>query len=221
MDNSKYLKEKEMVFNTTFNLFKSGLIRASSGNISARIEKNELMAITPTGIRYDLLTLEDITVSDWTGSAIDGGKNPSSEFRMHAAIYEAFPDISGIVHTHSPYAITFAALGENVPMISIEGLMVGSNILPVTERFSIPGSRDVGESALEVFHANPGLRGLLLLNHGLINIGESLADAMNLAESIELEAQVYYQARMLGTPRLISEEQRKTILNNYMKGKLK
>jgi len=220
MDN-KYMKHKEMVFNTTINLFKSGLIRASSGNISARIEKEKLMAITPTGIRYDLLNLEDITVCDWAGSVVDGSKNPSSEFRMHAAIYEAFPNINGIVHTHSPFAITFAALGESVPMISIEGLMVGSNILPVTERFSIPGSREVGESALEIFHANYDLRGLLLLNHGLLTIGETLTDAMNLAESIELEAQVYYQARLLGTPRLISEEQRKTIVNSYMKGKLK
>lgn len=216
----KYSKIKEMVYHTSISLYNSGLIKASSGNVSARIENEDLMAITPTGIRYDVLKIEDIVISDWEGSVVEGAKKPSSEFRMHAAIYKTLPNINGIVHTHSPFAITFAALGESLPMVSIEGLMVGSNILPVTEKFSIPGSQDVGDSALAFLKQNPELRGVLLLNHGLLTVGDELIDAMNLAESIELEAQIYYHARLLGTPRLISEEQRKTIINNYMKGKL-
>ena len=59
------------------------------------------------------------------------------------------------------------------------------------------------------------------MNHGLLTIGETLDAAMSLAESIELEAQIYYQARLIGTPKLISEEQRRMILDTYMKGKLK
>lgn len=218
---SNYSEEKKLVYDTTMCLYHSGLIRASSGNVSSRVQNSELMAITPTGVRYDVLKMDDIVVCDLDGVLVEGKMNPSSEFRMHAAIYKAFPHICGVVHTHSPFAITFAALGESIPMVSIEGLMVGSNILPVTERFSIPGSQEVGESALTYFMENPDLRGLILSNHGLLTIGEKLDSAMSLAESIELEAQIYYQTRMIGTPKLISEEQRKIIIETYMKGKLK
>ncbi len=219
--NSNYSEDKKLVYDTTMSLYHAGLIKASSGNVSSRVQNTEFMAITPTGVRYDILKMEDIVICDLDGVLIEGAMKPSSEFRMHAAIYKAFPHINGVVHTHSPFAITFAALGESVPMVSIEGLMVGSNILPVTERFSIPGSEEVGESALTYFKENPDLRGLILSNHGLLTIGEKLAAAMSLAESIELEAQVYYQARLMGTPKLISEEQRKIIIETYMKGKLK
>jgi len=216
-----YSEEKKLVYDTTMSLYHGGFIRASSGNVSSRVQNTEFMAITPTGVRYDLLKVEDIVICDLDGALVEGTLNPSSEFRMHAAIYKAFSHINGVVHTHSPFVITFAALEENIPMVSIEGLMVGSNILPVTERFSIPGSQEVGESALSYFRKNPDLRGLILSNHGLLTIGEKLASAMSLAESIELEAQVYYQAQLIGTPKLISEEQRKIIIETYMKGKLK
>lgn len=209
------------VFETTMALFEEGLIRTSSGNVSMRCPGSEWIAITPTGVRYDELVEEDIVFLHLTEDRREGDRKPSSEYLMHLGIYQNIPEINGIIHTHSPYALTFAALGEPIPMISIEGLLCGANVVPVTKRFCIPGTQDIAHSALELLEEQPNLKAMLLMNHGLITLGESLAQAHCLAESVEREAQVYYQARMLGTPRIIHEEERLAIIKNYIKGQEK
>ena len=205
------------VFETTMVLYEEGLIRTSAGNVSMRCPGSDWIAITPTGLRYDELEEEDIVFLHLTEDRREGDRSPSTEYLMHLGIYQKMPNIGGIVHTHSPYALTFAALGESIPMVSIEGLLCGSNVVPVTKRFCIPGTQDIALSALELFEENPNQKALLLMNHGLITVGETLADALCLAESVEREAQVYYQARTLGTPRTIHEEERLAIIRNYKK----
>jgi L-fuculose-phosphate aldolase len=206
------------VYETTMALYEEGLIRTSAGNVSMRCPGSDWIAITPTGVRYDELEEEDIVFLHLTEDRREGDRKPSTEYLMHLSIYQNIPNIGGIVHTHSPYILTFATLGEPIPMVTIEGLLSGSNKVPVTKRFSLPGTQDIAMDAIEIFEENPELKALLLMNHGLLTVGETLPEAQGLAESIEREAQVYYQARTLGIPNTITEEQQKAIVANYKKG---
>lgn len=209
---------QNQVFETTMALYEEGLIRTSAGNVSMRCPGSDWIAITPTGVRYDELEEDDIVFLHLTEDRREGDRKPSTEYLMHLSIYQNIPNIGGIVHTHSPYILTFAALGEAIPMITIEGLLCGANKVPVTKRFSLPGTQDIALDAIEVLQENPDLKALLLMNHGLLTVGETLPEALSLAESIEREAQVYYQARTLGNPKTITEEQRKAIVEHYKKG---
>ena len=206
------------VYETTMALYEEGLIRTSAGNVSMRCPGSDCIAITPTGVRYDELEKDDIVFLHLTEDRREGDRKPSTEYLMHLSIYQNIPNIGGIIHTHSPYILTFATLGEPIPMVTIEGLLSGSNMVPVTKRFSLPGTQDIAMDAIEIFQEKPELRALLLMNHGLLTVGETLPEALSLAESIEREAQVYYQARTLGIPKTITEEQQKAIVANYKKG---
>ncbi len=206
------------VYETTMALYNERLINTSAGNVSMRCPGSDWIAITPTGVRYDEFEEDDIVFLHTTEDRREGDRKPSTELLLHLGIYQNLPEIGGIVHTHSPYALTFAALGESIPMVTIEGLQCGSNIVPVTKRFAIPGSQDLVLTVLELMEEQKDIKALLLMNHGLLTFGETLLEALSLAESIEKEAQVYYQARLLGTPNIISEEDRRQIIENYKQG---
>ncbi|NCB44439.1 MAG: class II aldolase/adducin family protein [Clostridia bacterium] len=214
--NKEYQKE---VFETSMILYREELVKASSGNVSMRCPGSDWMVITPTGIRYDCMEEEDMVFIHLNDGRREGDQWPSSEYLMHLGIYRKYPEIGGIVHTHSPYVMTIAALGDPLPMITIEGVHAGSNMIPVTERFCIPGTQDITDSILELVEENPRLRAVLIMNHGLVAMGDNLSEALSLAESIEREAQVYFQAKTLGKPKLISEDQRREIQENYIKGR--
>ena len=110
----KYKSAREQIFETVMKANQVDLIRMSAGNISARIE-NGLIGITPGGIKYQNMKVEDISIVDLDGNLIDGLK-PSSETPMHTAIYRHLPEVKSICHTHSTFAITFAMLRRDIPV---------------------------------------------------------------------------------------------------------
>ena len=116
----KYQSIREEVLETVVKATEVDLIRLSAGNVSARFE-DDLVAITPSGVKYRGMTPEDISIVDLDGKLIDGLR-PSSETPMHTAIYRSLPHVHSICHTHSPFAMTFAMLGEEIPLTSIRPL---------------------------------------------------------------------------------------------------
>ena len=141
---------KERVYDATMNLYHSGLIRLSSGNVSARINSG-LVAITPPGRSYDILQPEDICIVSLVGKPEDSKLKPSSETPLHTTIYREMSDVGGIVHTHSVYTMTFAASDKPLPLINIEALAALSNgPIPVAQYVS-PGSPVAGEVARRYF----------------------------------------------------------------------
>lgn len=99
---------KKRVYAATLGLYHAGLIRLSVGNISARIDEH-LVAITPAGRSYDILNAEDIAIVSLDGNLVEGDFKPSSETPLHTAIYRELLEVGAAVHTHSIYAMTFAA----------------------------------------------------------------------------------------------------------------
>lgn len=207
-----YALIREQVYHTVLKSVTAGLLRLSVGNISTRTEDG-LVAITPSGIPYDVLRPDDIALVDLDGHSVDAPKKPSSETPMHTAIYRDLPEVGAILHTHSVYAITFATLGHDIPMVSIELFVCGAPI-PVA-RWACPGTPEAGKVTVELFSQRPGLKICLLRNHGLVAIGKNLEQAFDYAFSAELGMQVYHQALQVGQPELITQDRVEEILRVY------
>lgn len=176
--------------------YRAGLFSGTSGNMSCYLRDAGKMLITPTSVRYETLRAEDIVVMRLDGTVLEGRFQPSSEWRMHAAIYEAYEDISAVFHTHSPYATAFAAVRKEIPAILIESrIFLGGEIRCAD--YARPGTREVGLAAV------PALKdrgGCTLANHGVIAVGKDLGEAYLRAEYIEDTAKIYTYAKTIGEP---------------------
>lgn len=108
-------KLKKAVYEANMELPKCGLVTYTWGNVSGIDRQSGLMVIKPSGVEYEALTPEDLVVVDLNGNRVEGSLNPSSDTRTHLELYKAFPQLGGIVHTHSPYAVGWAQAGEDIP----------------------------------------------------------------------------------------------------------
>ena len=109
---------KEKVFKANLDLVKQNLVIFTWGNVSGIDRENGLVVIKPSGVDYDVMKASDMVVVDLkTGEVVDGDLNPSSDTPTHLVLYRAFPNIQGVVHTHSTYATAFAQAGRDIPNI--------------------------------------------------------------------------------------------------------
>lgn len=207
-----YMEVREHLFHVVQKGVAAGLIRASAGNFSMRTPDG-YVAITPAGIKYDQLKPEEIAIVDLDGTHIDGPCKASSETPMHTAILRSLPEVGAVCHTHSPFAMTFAVVGKEIPMVNTELLVVGAPI-PVAD-WASPGSTKGGEVTVDIFKARPGLKIVLLRNHGLVSIGEDIDHAFEYAYDAEIAAQVYYQALQVGQPIVLTSAQVQEVFDIY------
>lgn len=108
-------KLKEEVYLANMELPKRGLVTYTWGNVSGIDREKGLFVIKPSGVDYEKLTPGDMVVMDLQGNRVEGSLNPSSDTKTHMALYNAFPQIGGIVHTHSSYAVAWAQAGMDLP----------------------------------------------------------------------------------------------------------
>jgi len=209
----KHQAIREQLLETVVKANEVGLIRLSAGNISIRTGKH-LAAITPSRIKYHQMKVEDISIVDLDGHLIDG-LTPSSETPMHTAIYRNLPEVGGICHTHSSYAITFAMLEEDIPPANLELFACGAPI-PVAP-WACPGTEKAGEVTVEIFRSRPELKIVLLNKHGLVAIGRDLNHAFEMAFSAEVGLRTYHQALLVSKPQPLTDSQLEEIKAAYSK----
>ena len=106
---------KQKVYEGNMELPRRGLVTYTWGNVSGIDRGKGLFVIKPSGVEYDELRPEDLVVMDLQGNKVEGELNPSSDTKTHLVLYNAFPTVGGIVHTHSPYAVGWAQAGEDIP----------------------------------------------------------------------------------------------------------
>ncbi len=197
------LKErKEELLETSKRLYNEKLVAGTSGNISVYIPEEDIMIITPGSLSYETMKLEDLVSLKLDGTIVGGSKKPSSEWRMHAKFYKEREDISGIVHTHSPYATAFAVCQEAIPVILIEMVFFLGGDVPVA-KFAMPGSEQIGIEALAVMAARTSC---LLSNHGTLSVGKDLSTAFESAIYLEDAAKIYNLAKSSGNVQIIPEK---------------
>jgi L-ribulose-5-phosphate 4-epimerase len=106
---------KKKVYEANMELPRRNLVTYTWGNVSGIDREKGLFVIKPSGVEYDELKPEDLVVMDLKGNQVEGDMNPSSDTKTHLVLYNAFPEIGGIVHTHSPYAVGWAQAGRDIP----------------------------------------------------------------------------------------------------------
>lgn len=203
---------RQMVIDTALRMSRAKMAPATWGNVSIRDPDTGNIIITPSGMKYDELTVEDICVVDTNGDVVDSKRNPSSETPMHALFYRSKPEVFAIVHTHSLYATAFACVQKPIPVI-IATLASGvGGEVPVAPYHS-SGNVDFGRVALE---AMGNKTAVLLGNHGVVAVGKSLDDAYTVAELVENAAKMYVIANSIGTPIILDDEEVKKVRQKYL-----
>ena len=175
---------------------KNNLVAWTSGNISARDPATGLVAIKPSGLRFEDLTPASMVVTDLAGQPVDGELAPSSDTASHCYIYRQMPAINGVVHTHSRYATAFAVVGESIPCVTTAMADEFGGEIPCAG-FGLIGGEEIGALVVEALrgHRSPAA---LLRNHGVFAIGESAAAAVKAAVMTEDNAAIVWTARQLG-----------------------
>jgi len=174
-----------------------GLAQGTSGNLSVR--RQDMVAITPSGVPYERMGPADICLVRVTDGAPQPGLRPSTETPMHLAVYRA-TGADAIVHTHSPFVVALSTVLDELPAVHYAMADLGGivRVAPYT-RFGTP------QLAASAVAALAGRSAVILRNHGALTCGPDLARAYDRAVTLEWLARIYWYARLAGTPRTLSE----------------
>ena len=192
-------------------LLRRGLLSQTSGNLSVRTASDTL-CITPSSLQYDRMTDEDIVVCDRRGEVLAGHRIPSSETPLHCAVYDARPDVSAIVHTHSPFATTLAVLGYPIPSVHYMIASLGVTRIEIAP-YATYGTPELAASVSDNFTAPA--RAILIANHGVVAAGTTLKQAADAAETVEILAGLYHRAISVGVPNVLTDAQMAEVMAKY------
>lgn len=180
-----------------------GLTKGTGGNVSQLCADGETVAISPSGVPYEDITPAHVPLVSLDGEQVAGDLDASSETPMHTMILRGRDDIGGVVHTHSPYASTFATLGEPIPASHYLIAFAGDQV-PVAG-YETPGSEELGELAAETMGTD--YDACLLQNHGTLAVGETAEEAFEVSMMVEYCARIHYQAISVGDPIILPDEE--------------
>jgi L-ribulose-5-phosphate 4-epimerase len=190
---------REQVWKLHLELPKNDLVKWTGGNVSGRDPETGLVVIKPSGVKYPDLKPEHLVVLDVDGKIIEGNLSPSSDTASHLYIYRHRPDVGGVVHTHSPYATAFAAIGKPIPAYLTAIADEFGGPIPVGG-FALIGGEEIGKVVVESIGSSPAV---LLKNHGVFTIGKNAEAAVKAAVMTEDVARTVWYALQLGTPDVI------------------
>jgi L-ribulose-5-phosphate 4-epimerase len=202
---------KKEVYKAHMNLWKNRLVMWTSGNVSARDPKTNLVVIKPSGVPYDKLSPDNLVVVDINGKVIDGNLKPSVDMTTHLYIYRHMPDVISVIHTHSTYASAFSAIGKPIPVcLTAMADFFGCDI-PVGELVLI-GGEEIGK---EIVNKIGNSKAIIMKNHGPFTIGTSVNEALKAAIYLEEGAKTLIMAKILGEPQPIPESMVNILHKNY------
>jgi len=197
---------KEQVLKANLDLPKYGLITFTWGNVSAIDRETSLVVIKPSGVSYDDMVVNDLVVVDLDGNIIEGKYKPSSDTPTHLALYRAFDNIGGIVHTHSNWATSWAQAGRAIPSYGTTHADYFYGAIPCTRKMTteeIQGQYELetGNVIIETFKNNKidpmMVPGVLVYSHGPFTWGKDANEAVHNAVVAEEVAKMAYQAEHL------------------------
>ncbi|MBU5426737.1 L-fuculose-phosphate aldolase [Tissierella pigra] len=204
------LEERKLIVEYGKKLVTSNLTKGTGGNLSIYNREKNLMAISPSGIDYFKIDVEDIVVLDLKGNIVDGHREPSSEYHMHRIFYENRDDIDAIIHTHTMYATTLACLNWSLPPVHYMLALAGPDVR--CANYATYGTKELAENA---FEAMKDRYAVLLANHGLLVGSKDLANAFNITEEIEYVAELYYRTKAIGEPVILSEKEMTLMIEKF------
>ncbi len=195
---------KEQVLKANLELPRYGLVTFTWGNVSGIDRESGLVVIKPSGVDYDTMTAEDMVVVDLAGNVVEGKWKPSSDTPTHLALYNAFPEMGGIVHTHSRWATTFAQAGRGIPAMGTTQADYFYGEIPCTRPMTedeIRGEyeKETGNVIIERFTGVDPMTipAVLVYSHGPFTWGKTPSEAVHNAVVLEEVAFMGYHAMLL------------------------
>ncbi|MGH3736134.1 MAG: class II aldolase/adducin family protein [Micromonosporaceae bacterium] len=209
MDDSRELltTAREEVAAVCRQLAADGLVVGTAGNVSARV--GDLVAVTATGTRFGEITAEQVTVVDLEGRTVAGRFAPTSELGLHLGLYRRY-GTGAIVHTHAPLAVALGSVLDELPIIHYQLLALGGPV-----RVAAYHTFGTAELAQAVSDALDGRYAALMSNHGAVSHGSTLSRAVEYAQLLDWGCGIYWQAAVLGTPRVLDAAQRQAAVLQY------
>jgi L-fuculose-phosphate aldolase len=199
---------REDLLNSTLALQALGLNQGTSGNASVRHGEGYL--ITPSGMPINEMSANSMVEMNMHGEAIGAGK-PSSEWRFHRDIYQARPEVGAVIHTHSMFATTLATLRLEIPAFHYMIAVVGGDTIRCSD-YALFGTQRLSDSAIEALKDR---RACLLANHGMIAVGKTLQQALDVALEVETLCEQYWRALQIGKPSILSAEEMRAVFDQF------
>ncbi len=197
---------KEKVYLANMELPRRGLVTYTWGNVSGIDREKGLFVIKPSGVEYEKLKPSDMVVLDLQGNQVEGDMNPSSDTKTHLVLYNAFPQIGGIVHTHSPYAVAWAQAGEDLPCFGTTHADYFYGSIPCArhltqEELDEDYERNTGVTIVETFRERnldpKAVPAVLCYSHGPFTWGKDPAQAVYHSVVLEECAKMGLFTRMI------------------------
>lgn len=198
-----YEAERELMCAVGKLLYDRGYVAANDGNLSMKVEPDRLL-VTPSGVSKGRLTPDMLLVTDLEGNVLEGNRHPSSETKMHLAVYRGRPDVGAVVHAHPPVSTAFAVCRRGMETPYLSELVTGLGAVPCTPSFAMLSTDQVPRS-VEPYLADHCA--VLLANHGALTWGEDLWEAFDRMETVEHTAKILLNARLLGDPVALTQEE--------------
>jgi L-fuculose-phosphate aldolase len=190
--------------------YSSGFVTETEGNLSARLSEDTFL-VTPSRVPYEKRQVDDIVLLDSEGNVIRGKRTPTTETRMHLAVYRARPDVNGIVHAHPIYCTMLAVIGEPLRPILDEMVPYLGGGVEVTQ-FAPSGSAEI---AAECVKSLGNRAAVLIANHGNLCVGKNLARAFQTTKYVEKYARIYLEALSLNRVREVPKERQNQEIPYY------
>ena len=193
------------------------LVVWTGGNVSGRVPGTDYFVIKPSGVSYDDLAADNMILCDLDGNVVAGtpgsDRSPSSDTAAHAHVYREMPWVGGVVHTHSPYAVAWAARGQEIPCVITGMADEFGGPIPIGP-FAIIGDDSIGRGIVETLRDHRS-RAVLMQNHGPFTIGVNAKDAVKAAIMCEDAARTVQLALQLGPVIPIPQEKIDALYGRY------
>ena len=197
-----YQTERDLICRIGRLLYDRGYVAANDGNISVRC--GDRLVMTPSGVSKGRMTPDMLLVTDLEGNVLEGNRHPTSEGKMHLAVYRHRPDVRAVVHAHPPVSTAFAACRKGLETPYLAELVVGLGTVPCTPGFAMLSTEEVPESVVPYL---PDHNAVLLANHGSLTWGGDLWEAFDRMETVEHTAKIVLNIQTLGGGVPLTEEE--------------
>lgn len=204
---------KEQVFQANLDLVKYGLVIFTWGNVSGIDREKGFVVIKPSGVSYDKMKPKDMVVLNLYGQVVEGTLKPSSDTPTHLVLYRQFPEIGGVVHTHSEWATSWAQAGRAIPALGTTHADYFFGEIPCTRKMTkaeIEGDYELetGKVIVETFRdINPGqVPGVLVNNHGPFTWGANAGEAVHNAVVMDEVAKMAFRTLVLNSETTMSQD---------------
>jgi len=200
IDDAELESLKSKVIDVARGLFENRLVISTFGVVSVRIPNSDNVLITPSGFSKMTLHNAHLIVVDLEGNLVAGNFRPSVETAMHTYVHKHRPELSTVIHTHSPMACAFAAANMEIPCVSAEQAFYLGGKIPLVKKYSLPGTNNPTELKA-ILKALENVDAVLMRKHGVIVVGRTPEQGLDTAIVLEDVARVAFYSIQLAKPK--------------------